>query len=123
MPWQCRLVDIAKQPKAIGDMWFGEALPITNEPGRYMDIPSGDLLSDEYIRERMAKRKPLDVMMPNGDVFCIDAAVSGERRGWNVSGDPPRITVKPSINIIGRYHGFVTDGVISDDVDGRKFGQ
>jgi hypothetical protein len=123
MPWPCKLVDITKQPKEIGDMWFGEALPITNEPGRYMDIPSGDLLSDEYIRERMAKRKPLDVMMPNGDVFCIDAAVSGKRDGWAVTGDPPNITVHPSINIVGRYHGFIKNGVISEDVDGRKFGQ
>jgi hypothetical protein len=30
---------------------------------------------------------------------------------WDVKGDPPNITVKPSINVIGIWHGFITDGV------------
>lgn len=40
--------------------------------------------------------------------------------GWTVSGDPPFITVQPSVNFdddeggIKHYHGFITNGVIGD---------
>jgi hypothetical protein len=40
---------------------------------------------------------------------------------WNVQGTIPQITVTPSINCVGHYHGFVTGGVISDDCEGRTF--
>jgi hypothetical protein len=122
MAWKCRLIETDTQPKEIGDMWFGEAVPIKSEPGRYWCVQTGRL-SEQYIRERMTLRPPLLVMMPNLEVFCVDAAVSGEWRGWVVSGEAPRITVSPSINLVGRYHGFLRDGVISDDVEGRKFGE
>jgi hypothetical protein len=42
---------------------------------------------------------------------------------WTVSGGIPNVTATPSINYVGIYHGWVTGGVVSDDVDGRKFDQ
>ncbi len=33
---------------------------------------------------------------------------------WDVTGTPPHITVSPSINVIGVWHGFIRDGVILD---------
>jgi hypothetical protein len=41
--------------------------------------------------------------------------------GWLVTGELPRVTITPSINCVGTYHGFVTEGVIADDCEGRKF--
>lgn len=34
---------------------------------------------------------------------------------------PERMTVSPSINFSGGWHGFIRDGVISDDVSGKRF--
>lgn len=45
----------------------------------------------------------------------------GHYDGWKVAGTPPRITVSPSIHYPDYYHGWLKDGVISDDCDGRKF--
>ena len=45
-------------------------------------------------------------------------------RRWNVTipnGDPTRMTVSPSIDIRGGWHGFIENGVISDDVSGKRF--
>lgn len=40
---------------------------------------------------------------------------------WSVSGDLPNVTVTPSINMVGVYHGWIQNGVITDDCDGRTF--
>jgi hypothetical protein len=123
MPWTCRLienpelnehgnVDIAK--RKIGDMWF-------------LDVPTEELrnreLTDEYFAVN-SNRKPLVVLLPGRNVFLIDGKCcsdGGFYGGWNVSGTPPAITVAPSINAEGRYHGYLIAGVISDDCEGRKF--
>ncbi len=31
---------------------------------------------------------------------------------WDVTGEPPNITVSPSINVIGIWHGWIRDGVL-----------
>ena len=60
------------------------------------------------------------VALPGGAVFTSEhIATDGGR--WAVSGEPPNITVSPSINVEGIYHGFIRDGVITDDVEGRTF--
>lgn len=41
--------------------------------------------------------------------------------GWTVEGRAPFITVKPSILYTDNYHGYLRNGVITDDIDGRKF--
>jgi len=66
------------------------------------------------------------VRLPDGTDWVVDHASSRslqEQRpqGWNVSGELPRISVTPSIHVIGRYHGFVTDGVLTDDLEGRSY--
>ena len=67
---------------------------------------------------------------PDGKAWCIrfpggqDWIVYGpssDGKKWTVSGDPPILTASPSIGIPGTYHGFLKNGVISEDVDGRKF--
>lgn len=77
-----------------------------------------------YFEKHNAHRKPLWVKMPGGHggtAFCVDSIASTGGEGWEVTGEPPKITVHPSIHIIGRYHGWIRDGVITDDCDGRTF--
>lgn len=49
----------------------------------------------------------------------MDAIYDGET--WTVNGDPPNISVSPSINAVGDYHGWLQNGVLSDDCEGRRF--
>lgn len=88
-------------------------------------------LSDFYIQNN-SYRRPLIIKLPSnnglgnikGDIFCIDGKEwksSNYYGGWTVSGEPPFITMSPSINIVGSYHGFLQNGILSDDCEGRKF--
>jgi hypothetical protein len=54
---------------------------------------------------------------PAGD-WVIDGPASGGGR-WERTGVPPLITARPSILIPGQYHGWLTAGVLSDDIDGK----
>lgn len=40
---------------------------------------------------------------------------------WTVTGTAPDVTATPSINCVGVYHGFVTNGEVTEDCEGRKF--
>ena len=40
---------------------------------------------------------------------------------WTVEGDWPNVTITPSINCPGYYHGWIRDGQITDDCEGRVF--
>ncbi|HET7559244.1 MAG TPA: hypothetical protein VFK80_04730 [Limnochordia bacterium] len=111
---KCRMVDTKKAPKEPGDMWFGEATR----------------LSAQYERDWQGNRRPLFVMLPSGIATCVDWAYFGrfetpDRQGWTVSGEPPNITVHPSILINpdspNGYHGWLRDGILSDDIDGRRY--
>jgi hypothetical protein len=100
-------------------------------------------LSAHYFAHN-ASRPPLIVMLPGKLYFLIDSqcysgdcVTCGKKRrkckcgdahkpkgyydGWKVTGVPPKITVHPSINFEDSYHGWLKDGVISDDCEGRKF--
>lgn len=41
--------------------------------------------------------------------------------GWTIEGEMPNVTVRPSINQEGVYHGWITNGVLSDDIEGRTY--
>ncbi len=116
MPIQCRLVD-AKDGRNPGDMWFAPWL---------LKPEWSCLLSDEYRRDWMGKRPPLMVRLPNRLNFIIDGAASAQTSGWTVTGEAPNITVSPSINCNrfdprGGYHGWLQNGVLSDDLEGRTY--
>lgn len=94
--------------RQVGDMWF-------------LDVPQEELkdrhLSDQYFAANSG-RKPIIVMLPGRHCFCIDAkcfnAERGHYGGWTVTGVPPAITVHPSIDMKGAYHGWLQNGVLSD---------
>jgi len=131
MPWQCRLVGTASDYGALpvsalvpGTMYYGEPCMI-DRSNRYGAFCLMTLLSSEYLRDWLATRLPLFVVLPNGEEFCPDFSYSYTRgntqEGWTVTGDAPNITVSPSINFVGRWHGFLQNGVLSEDVEGRTF--
>lgn len=60
------------------------------------------------------------LMMPSGTEWLIYGPASGGGK-WVIQGDLPKITVSPSIHQIGSFHGFVHNGVITDDCEGKKF--
>lgn len=92
-------------------------------PGAMWYAPNYDP-SPEYIEDWLGKRPPLWVMVParntRGELiafpFSPDGKATGSDHGWRVSGEPPRITVHPSINAIGAYHGWLIDGVLTDGI-------
>jgi hypothetical protein len=58
----------------------------------------------------------LCVMTPGGEWLIDGPARDDEnRRAWTRIGTPPNITVKPSI-LMRTYHGFLTNGVLSDSL-------
>lgn len=116
MTWSIRLLDRRPEHPEIGDMWPAPW---------WLDEAVRDKLSAEYNATTRAHRAPLIVRLPGDLDFCIDSrAWSGGKvygDGWHPVGDPPRVTLNPSINFPGIYHGWIRDGVISDDCEGRTF--
>ena len=64
------------------------------------------------------------------DVFLLDRAASDDPKaeGWNVvikgemvDGKQLNMTVTPSIHCVGSYHGWIRDGIVTDDCEGRKY--
>jgi hypothetical protein len=125
MSWPCRLLTAEeyaakRSAKAlqIGDMWFADS----EDPIWKWELQH---LTAYYEEHNKPRRPPLVVMLPSMYPFCVDSCFwrNGKpcKDGWKVTGDPPNITVEPSINIVGDYHGWLRNGVISDDVEGRVF--
>lgn len=74
-------------------------------------------LSAHYWSDWSAKRAPIAVVCPNGEVWEIDRK-SSNGDGWTVTGELPNITCSPSIVVEG-YHGFLRDGQFTPDTEGR----
>jgi hypothetical protein len=91
----------------VGDMWYDVELPLDS-----------DQLSDYYQQHNRHLRPPLRVVLPGGMHFLVDSKFVTARRGawggWMVHGNPPRITMAPSIDIGGTWHGWLQDGVLKD---------
>jgi len=117
MPIQCRLIDPETK---IGDMKPGDMF----YNSRILEYkPLMDMLSPEYIRDWHGKRPPIQVMLPNNHLWCVDYKFSGKENGWTVTGDAPNITTMPSINslCVNGYHGWLQNGILTDDIEGRTY--
>ncbi len=57
--------------------------------------------------------------LPDRTEWCIDGPSRTGGR-WTREGEPPLLTVRPSIASSG-YHGWLSDGVLSDDLEGRRY--
>lgn len=107
----------------IGQMWF--APWILEDHLSHEIAPEFRYLGGRYLIDHQRNRAPIQVVLPNLDIFCVDsrARIGGiyHGEGWNVSGDAPKITLSPSIDMVGYYHGWLQLGVLSDDTEGRKY--
>lgn len=127
MTWKCKLIEYKKNSAdwEVGDMFFGpskDRMKLRGEYSLWMYMQCR-FLSDYYWSNN-SHRRPLFVVLPGRHLFCIDGQCWSNGThygGWTVSGDAPEITVGPSINIGGLYHGWLWNGVLSDDVEGRTY--
>lgn len=92
--------------------------------------PYRSSLSKHYLANVAQERQPIMVMIQSRRPewvfpFIIDSHPSAEPDAhWDVTvdlaslveGQKPSITVQPSILAYDAYHGYLTDGVLSDDL-------
>lgn len=127
MVWFCRLIELAPDLRSlhhlhVGDMFF---LPKTEHRSAWFKILQlyVNNLSD-YYKENNSKRQPLFVMLPGKNLFCVDQkciTAGGWKGGWIVNGTAPELTVYPAIHLQGLYHGWIRNGIITPDLEGRLF--
>lgn len=98
--------------------WRGEV----GEDG--IDWVTGDAFYDDDYPQSListihAGKRPIILCLPGRVFFCI---YSKQRRdgqdlepGWQVSGEPTALTLSPSVNIGGIWHGFVSNGSFSPE--------
>lgn len=99
-----------------------------------MDLPPGAIWRCDWMEDIQPNPyaapdgKVWALMMPSGYEWLIYGPSSNGSK-WNVSGELPLINVTPSIAQQGgrTYHGYVgrphapAPGILTDDLDGRKF--
>lgn len=132
MPWKLNFLgtDPRLENTAVGDCW----LHTPEDKALWLEHTAGN-----YYKEKNSHRLPCYVCLPDSTFFCVDSRASHdpERKGWTVSGEPPNITVSPSIKIDSKrpkgnggsgewedytcYHGFIENGILKEDCDGRLF--
>lgn len=121
MAWQLRLVergntwDAETRPK-IGDVWFAHYL---TQDADHRSLWDG-IKSDEFTRDWEGKRPPICIALPGFKGSTV-VWIPDQKPGWTVTGEAPNLTVTPSINVEGVYHGFIQNGMITDDLEGRKY--
>lgn len=126
VPWQIRYFESIDAVYAAygprGPWPIGTMYPDSDWLDR--QIAGKRLVSPQYLAQHANRRPPLAVELPCGH-FCIDSVTMNDGvpgdSGWAVCGDPPNVTLAPSVNIKGGWHGFIQNGVISDDCEGRTF--
>lgn len=120
-------------------LWFDEKPEGPWQPGWCFPNPFGDNWLSPVFVETVHDRPAIVVCLPMRHAvpnaqnryehttwFCIDSSPTSEPGGhWDVTvdlatlvdGEKPDITVQPSINCVGLYHGYVTHGVVGPDLD------
>lgn len=67
-------------------------------------------------------RTGLCVVLPGKTIWNMMQPGTRDNCVWTIKGEPPNVSAHPSIDCTGIYHGWVKDGFVSDDLNGRKFG-
>lgn len=118
MAWKLNLINPeTDRPlgKQVGDCWY--------QPRYDEEVYKNNLWSNEYKAYRAGggTRLPLVIKLPGRDDWCIDFKPANEGgNGWHVTGEPPEISCSPSI-MTREYHGWVQNGYLTDDTDGRRY--
>lgn len=61
------------------------------------------------------------VCVPGKSLWQMHHPGTDGRSIWKITGEIPIVTAHPSIHYVGIYHGWLKDGIVSEDVDGRRF--
>ncbi|HET7559245.1 MAG TPA: DUF6527 family protein [Limnochordia bacterium] len=103
MAIKCQLVDPKeKRNMEPGDMWY------TDPENVYVKRS----LSDHYKNVVAKERPPILVMPPGNLAFCVDWR-SADGTPWEVTGEPPNLTVHPSIDARPGWHGWLKNGELT----------
>lgn len=125
--------DPAAWPTACGDC----GAPV--QPGHFlahgsMDVPFYQVFQKTVYEDPPRELQPGDIfpapwmnpssggfgiVLPDGSMWfngeatnCPHGRPGGDHACWTVTGDPPKLTIRASIDT-GKWHGYVTDGVAS----------
>lgn len=83
--------------------------------------------------ETRPRRLPVGIWLPGHGAWFPDVLGTRDRTEWTMApaaGPEPgedvqawlsRLTLSPSINSVGAYHGWLRDGHLTDDIDGRRY--
>jgi uncharacterized protein DUF6527 len=92
-----------------------EASPPKVGDAFYDDDYLHDIISAAHVGKRA-----IIVILPGNVYFCIYSKqiTDGVQHepGWTVSGEPEALTLQPSVNVKGAWHGFISSGAFSPDV-------
>lgn len=89
------------------------------QPSRYRFGPGAMWWAPLTYGPRPVERALWVILPNNAGAFCIDGPSThmddqakkityGD--GWRRSGEPPNVTVTPSIDAVGEWHGWLTNG-------------
>ena len=124
--WTCRLIEWTPETKqkdlVPGDMFF--APEAVDDVGYWPFIFSREKLLSDYYWKYNSHRRPLLVWLPGQFIWCLDAMWGGKDGLWgghHVTGEVPKISLDVELKFADVFRGTITDGVISDDLDGRSF--
>lgn len=87
------------------------------------DLPPGAMFDAFWLPWKGDDGISLSVVLPPDEpdrmnhVWHVDGPSSSGGH-WTRSGDPPKVTATPSI-LTGKYHGFLTDGALTDSLSDR----
>lgn len=130
MPWPITFRGERPEKPQVGDAYFVREDLCGKRASDGVPVACGLALTPMWER---SGRRPITVVLPDGYHFIVDTAYWGGqpnpgRAGWGVQlasapvvGARLDVTLSPSVNICGSYHGWIQGGVISDDVEGRRF--
>jgi hypothetical protein len=148
--WRCQLIENPPIKKTyesyyveyadfpIGSMWYVRSYTTGELPNQEELKAKWDHLSDYYWQNN-SHRLPIYLVVPHWywgghgqplkqgiGVFLIDGKCYNEQQGyyggWTVTGTPPDISISPSVNVQGHYHGFIGSsgvpiGHVGDDLE------
>lgn len=102
--------------ESVEDCFSADGQPLNYRVGamcwRHHDQPNPELDTDPRPLPHLA------VMTPAG-LVCLDCPADGDRdrpgRYWVRDGEPPVVTVTPSLNVRhGMWHGWLTEGELRE---------
>jgi hypothetical protein len=87
----------------------------------WYDPQPGEMWPCAWEQHQLDGRAPCWVVRLPGGGYCWHTNSESTTEGeglWNVTGEPPNLTVTPSINVGPEiWHGWITDGQLTPETD------